>query len=166
MLTGWAIHCGNITLPGVLVLIAVWYWGIRLTGNWAYTFRNLDTEDWRYTKYRTEQKPFIFQIINFFGLNMMPTIVVFLAMLPAIGFDFLRRDAVHHVSGDAVHHVSTNMVRFCRQPCRCHHPTDCRHAAPPFRQGTQGRVVEARAPSQLLRGNLDVVGHLDHVCFC
>lgn len=84
MLTGWAIHCGNITLPGVLVLIAVWYWGIRLTGNWAYTFRNLDTEDWRYTKYRTEQKPFVFQIINFFGLNMMPTIVVFLAMLPAI----------------------------------------------------------------------------------
>lgn len=84
MLTGCAIHCGNITLPGVLVLIAVWYWGIRLTGNWAYTFRNLDTEDWRYTKYRTEQKPFIFQIINFFGLNMMPTIVVFLAMLPGL----------------------------------------------------------------------------------
>ncbi|MCQ2285130.1 MAG: DUF1295 domain-containing protein [Bacteroidales bacterium] len=84
MLTCWAIHCGNIGLIGALVLIAVWYWGIRLTGNWAYTFRNLDTEDWRYTKYRTEQKPFVFQIINFFGLNMMPTIVVFLAMLPAI----------------------------------------------------------------------------------
>lgn len=84
MLTGWAIHCGNITLPGVLVLIAVWYWGIRLTGNWAYTFRNLDAEDWRYTKYRTEQKPFVFQIINFFGLNLMPTIVVFLAMLPGL----------------------------------------------------------------------------------
>ena len=93
MLTGWAIHCGNITLPGVLVLIAVWYWGIRLTGNWAYTFRNLDTEDWRYTKYRTEQKPFVFQIINFFGLNMMPTIVVFLAMLP--GLDLISSVETH-----------------------------------------------------------------------
>lgn len=93
MLTGWAIHCGNITLPGVLVLIAVWYWGIRLTGNWAYTFRNLDAEDWRYTKYRTEQKPFIFQIINFFGLNMMPTIVVFLAMLP--GLDLISSVETH-----------------------------------------------------------------------
>lgn len=84
MLTAWAVHCTPIGLPGILLLIAVWYWGIRLTGNWAYTFRNLDTEDWRYTKYRTGQKPFIFQIINFFGLNMMPTIVVFAAMLPGL----------------------------------------------------------------------------------
>lgn len=84
MLTAWAIHAGNFGVAGILLLLAVWYWGIRLTGNWAYTFRNLDTEDWRYTKYRTEQKPFIFHIINFFGLNMMPTIVVFLVMLPAL----------------------------------------------------------------------------------
>lgn len=84
MLTAWAISCGPIGLSGILLLIAIWYWGIRLTGNWAYTFRNLDTEDWRYTKYRTEQKPAIFHIINFFGLNMMPTIVVFFAMLPGI----------------------------------------------------------------------------------
>ena len=87
MLTLWAIHTGTFGLAGLLLLIAIWYWGIRLTGNWAYTFKNLDTEDWRYTKYRTEQKPFIFQIINFFGLNMMPTIVVFLVMLP--GLDLL-----------------------------------------------------------------------------
>lgn len=87
MLTAWAIHCSNLCLPNLLLLIAVWFWGIRLTGNWAFTFRNLNTEDWRYTKYRTEQSPFIFHIINFFGLNMMPTIVVFLSMLP--GLDML-----------------------------------------------------------------------------
>lgn len=91
MMTAWAIHCGSFCLPNLLLLIAVWVWGIRLTGNWAYTFRNLDTEDWRYTKYRTEQKPFIFQIINFFGLNMMPTIVVFLSMLP--GLDMLTQSS-------------------------------------------------------------------------
>lgn len=95
MLTMWAIACGSIGLPGVLLLIAVWYWGIRLTGNWAYTFRNLDSEDWRYTKYRTEQPAFLFQIINFFGLNMMPTIVVFIAMLP--GIDLLRNGGTANV---------------------------------------------------------------------
>lgn len=84
VLTAYAVHVGNIGLSGILMLTAVWYWGIRLTGNWAYTFRNLNSEDWRYAKYRREQKPFIFQIINFFGLNMMPTIVVFVAMCPAL----------------------------------------------------------------------------------
>lgn len=82
MLTLWACHLNSWTSATILLLIAVWYWGIRLTGNWAYTFRNLNSEDWRYTKYRNEQKPVVFQLINFFGLNMMPTIVVFLVMIP------------------------------------------------------------------------------------
>lgn len=82
MLTLWACHLNSWTSATILLLIAVWYWAIRLTGNWAYTFRNLDSEDWRYTKYRTEQKPVFFHLINFFGLNMMPTIVVFLVMIP------------------------------------------------------------------------------------
>lgn len=82
MLTLWACHCNSWTSATILLLIAVWYWGIRLTGNWAYTFKNLNHEDWRYTKYRTEQNPVIFHLINLFGLNMMPTIVVFLAMIP------------------------------------------------------------------------------------
>lgn len=82
MLTLWACHLNSWNSATILLLIAVWYWGIRLTGNWAYTFRNLNSEDWRYTKYRNEQKPVVFQLINFFGLNMMPTIVVFLVMIP------------------------------------------------------------------------------------
>lgn len=82
MLTAWACASGPWGSATTLLLIAVWYWGIRLTGNWAYTFKNLNHEDWRYTKYRTEQKPFIFHLINFFGLNMMPTIIVFLVMIP------------------------------------------------------------------------------------
>lgn len=84
LMTLWYFQVGTANPATCLMLTAVWLWGIRLTANWAYTFRNLDTEDWRYKKYRTEQKPFIFQIINFFGLNMMPTIVVFLAMLPGL----------------------------------------------------------------------------------
>ena len=82
MLTFWAYHLNSWTSATILLLIAVWYWGIRLTGNWAFTFKNLNSEDWRYTKYRTEQKPIVFHLINFFGLNMMPTVIVFLVMIP------------------------------------------------------------------------------------
>ena len=82
VLTLWACASGPWSSAAGLLLMAVGYWGIRLTGNWAYTFKGLNHEDWRYTKYRTEQKPFVFHLINFFGLNMMPTIIVFLVMIP------------------------------------------------------------------------------------
>ena len=85
MFTAWAVYKGCFTLPVVLLLIAVWYWGIRLTGNWAYTFKGLDHEDWRYTRYRETQSPLVFHLINFFGLNMMPTLLVFACMLPGFG---------------------------------------------------------------------------------
>ena len=65
MFTVWAFYKSTFTLPVVLLLIAVWYWGIRLTGNWAYTFKGLAHEDWRYTRYRETQSPFIFHVINF-----------------------------------------------------------------------------------------------------
>lgn len=84
MLTIYAFLVPSVRLSGILMLIGVWVWAIRLTANWAVTFKGLRHEDWRYTKYRTTQHPFIFHIINFFGLNMMPTLVVFLAMVPAI----------------------------------------------------------------------------------
>jgi steroid 5-alpha reductase family enzyme len=85
MFTAWAIFKGCWTVPVTLLLIAVWYWGIRLTGNWAYTFKGLGHEDWRYTRYRETQPPFLFHITNFFGLNMMPTLLVFACMLPGFG---------------------------------------------------------------------------------
>ena len=85
MFTAWAIYKSTFTLPVILLLVAVWYWGIRLTVNWAFTFKGLSHEDWRYTRYRETQSPILFQITNFFGLNMMPTVLVFVAMLPGFG---------------------------------------------------------------------------------
>ena len=81
--TGTALYSHKID-PGVLLLlIATWYWGVRLTANWAYTFKNLDTQDWRYDSFK-EKYPRMFQIISFFGINLFPTIVVYLCMLPGI----------------------------------------------------------------------------------
>ena len=47
--TAWVLHKGMFTLPALLLLIAVWDWGIRLTCNRAYTFQGMNHEDWRYT---------------------------------------------------------------------------------------------------------------------
>ena len=80
-----AFYKDCLTLPVILLLIAVWVWGIRLTGNWAWTFKGLGHEDWRYTRYRETLSPFLFQVTNFFGLNLMPTLLVFACMLPGFG---------------------------------------------------------------------------------
>ena len=36
--TLWAFYKDCFTLPVILLLVAVWWWGIRLTGNWAWTW--------------------------------------------------------------------------------------------------------------------------------
>ena len=79
----WAFYTGIWSLPVVLLLIASCYWGWRLTRNWMITFKGIGHEDWRYTKYRS-QHSLIFHTINLFGLNMMPTLIVFAAMLPGL----------------------------------------------------------------------------------
>lgn len=93
--TAWVLHKGMFTLPVLLLLIAVWYWGIRLTCNWAYTFHGMSHEDWRYTNYRQTQPPVLFALTNFFGLNMMPTVLVFMAMLP--GFELFGSDVTVNI---------------------------------------------------------------------
>ena len=95
--TAWVFYKNVFTLPVLLLLIAVWYWGIRLTCNWAYTFHGLSHEDWRYTRYRKIQAPLLFELTNFFGLNMMPTLLVFLAMLP--GFELFEGAVIVNVIG-------------------------------------------------------------------
>lgn len=88
----WAFHTQTWSVPVILLLVASWYWGWRLTRNWAITFKGLSHEDWRYTQYRSLH-PALFHLLNLFGLNLMPTIVVFGAMLPGLkmfewGFTF------------------------------------------------------------------------------
>ncbi len=62
----------------VLATIVVWAFGLLYV-----TFKGIAHEDWRYTKYRS-QHPLVFHAINLFGLNMVPTLVVFVAMLPGL----------------------------------------------------------------------------------
>ena len=68
---------------GVMLLIVVSFWAVRLTANWAYTFANLNHQDWRYTMLK-EKTGIFYPIINFVGIHMVPTLVVYGCILPAV----------------------------------------------------------------------------------
>jgi len=71
---------GN-TARQVLIVGLILLWGVRLTANWASTWRDLHQEDWRYGQLRAEtQVPW--WLVNLGGIQLMPTLVVFLGMLP------------------------------------------------------------------------------------
>ena len=72
----------GLNLSSALVLVAVTFWGIRLTANWAYTFQNLNWQDWRYSMLKQKTKIF-YPIVNFLGIHLFPTVVVYLCVLPA-----------------------------------------------------------------------------------
>ena len=71
------------SLASILAIVAICLWGIRLTANWAYTFKNLEHQDWRYTMLKEKTKKF-YPIINFIGIHMVPTLIVYGCTLPVI----------------------------------------------------------------------------------
>ena len=73
---------GPLTAAGILLLLPVVVWGVRLTVNWAITFPGLNGQDWRYTMLR-EKTGARYPIVNFFGIHLFPTLVVYLCVLPA-----------------------------------------------------------------------------------
>ena len=64
-----------------LVMIVVTYWAVRLTGNWVYSFPGLHHEDWRYPLLRESSGRWEFQA-DLVGIHLVPTMQVFLGMLP------------------------------------------------------------------------------------
>lgn len=99
ILWGFAAASG-IDLPRALALFAVSFWGIRLTANWAYTFHGLTHQDWRYTMLAEKTGPF-YPVINFVGIHMVPTLVVYLCTLPAV-FVFVNDCSLNPLSVAAI----------------------------------------------------------------
>lgn len=66
----------------VIFLVAFNIWSVRLTVNWITVFTDFSYEDWRYKKFRDETHRLLWPIVNFWGIHMMPTLVVFAGMLP------------------------------------------------------------------------------------
>ena len=73
---------GPLSLWQILFLIVFNLWSLRLTVNWITVTTGFSYEDWRYRKYRDENGPFMWFVINFCGIHMVPTLVVFAGMLP------------------------------------------------------------------------------------
>ena len=73
----------QLTVASILVLIAVLLWGVRLTINWAYTFKDLNHQDWRYTMLKEKTRVF-YPLINLFGIHLFPTMVVYFCIIPAV----------------------------------------------------------------------------------
>ena len=73
----------NFTLPNVLFLIALGIYTIRLTGNFILGFDILKYIDWRYRMLKEKTGKY-FQIINFLGIMMFPTVVVYLMSIPLV----------------------------------------------------------------------------------
>lgn len=73
----------KLSVAGILSLIIVLYWGIRLTLNWAYTFKDLNHQDWRYSMLKEKTKKLYF-FVNLFGIHMFPTLVVYCCVLPIV----------------------------------------------------------------------------------
>ncbi len=69
------------TLSAVVPTVAIFIWGIRLTANWAYTFHGLAHQDWRYTMLK-EKTGKLYPIVNFVGIHLVPTLVVYGCVLP------------------------------------------------------------------------------------
>ena len=95
----------DLTSLGMLLILVVSFWAIRLTANWAYTFNNLTHQDWRYTMLKEKTKVF-YPIINFVGIHMVPTLVVYGCILPAV---YAVREGI---SGNALSTVFLT-VSFC-----------------------------------------------------
>ncbi|MBO7369050.1 MAG: DUF1295 domain-containing protein [Clostridia bacterium] len=77
------IKYGYWSMNAILLFAGVCIWALRLTINWAITYKGLGHEDWRYANFRKKHNKFVFEIINFFGLQYVPTIVVYAGLVGA-----------------------------------------------------------------------------------
>ena len=70
----------------VLTFALLCLWALRLTANWAYQWRGLKHEDWRYRDIKRQTGRFYWPV-SFLGIHLFPTILVFggcLALWPTL----------------------------------------------------------------------------------
>ncbi len=67
----------------IILIFVIGLWAIRLTANWAYTFKSLNHQDWRYSMLK-EKTGNLYPIINLLGIHLFPTLVVYACTYPAV----------------------------------------------------------------------------------
>ncbi len=78
----WMLIYKNFSINVILLFLAVLIWGVRLTLNWWKNWQGFIEQDWRYTHLR-DQAPKLYLLTNFFGIHMIPTLVVYIQLINA-----------------------------------------------------------------------------------
>ena len=82
LLLFWILQLDTINIVNISFLsFSVLFWAIRLTYNWIRGWKGLAQEDWRYIDLRNKTGKF-YQLVNFLGIHLFPTIIVFVCCLP------------------------------------------------------------------------------------
>lgn len=84
LLVGWWLRVGTPAgdARGWLVAAVVLVWSVRLTANWTLGFPGLHHEDWRYPMLRERAGRWELPV-DLFAIHVIPTLQVFVGMIPA-----------------------------------------------------------------------------------
>ncbi len=91
------LDAGHLDAVDMLYIALFAIWGIRLTLNWIVGWRGMAHQDWRYTMLH-DKNPKLWLLTNFFGINMIPTLFVFVNLIPAYFCAVSGTDAIGIVS--------------------------------------------------------------------
>lgn len=83
MLIFSAWYYGSWSIHVIWMLVAISIWGIRLTYNWASLWTGFGEMDWRYQEMK-EKAPRLFPLTNLFGIQLFPTLIVFVQLSHAL----------------------------------------------------------------------------------
>lgn len=91
-LVAWYPDALTLGRIGALSVVAIWSW--RLSLNWARSWPGFHHEDWRYVDLSKEHGK-LYPLVNFFGLHLMPTLMVLAGLCPLY---FIFKSDLHSVS--------------------------------------------------------------------
>ena len=94
---GLLFYFNNWNIFMIIPLVTIGLYSVRLTLNLVIGFNSLKYVDWRY-KMLKEKTGKIFQLVNYLGINMFPTLVVYLGGVPLFVFASLSFDSYSYFS--------------------------------------------------------------------
>lgn len=75
------IHYDKLEISHWFIFLTISIWSWRLTLNWVRSWKDFTHEDWRYVML-AEKHGKLYALVNFFGIHLFPTALVFGGMLP------------------------------------------------------------------------------------
>ena len=77
----WLWQSGQTDFVHKIIWVLIIIWGVRLTWNWILRWDGFKDEDWRYVNIMKKTGK-LYWPVSFLGIHLMPTIMVFLGLVP------------------------------------------------------------------------------------